>query len=279
MSVFFYVFRDILGSLKPRGALLLFAAGALVFAVLGTFSAFFLLDMPPSAGTTSGIDGELIAYLNAQLTTLEIEEVYLAFREDPRVERLAYILPQDLTRPDSGGAFIVESGEATTEELYEELEGHAAFTRVDRTVAHGGNLTALPAATRTGLLIGLVVGIALCLVVARVGLHVVLETFDGQLRIMQLAGTEEKTYYLPIFAVGLGCGLLASMVFIAVLYAFHIAALANPTTAIASANGLLSAQRVQLVAVLSGLIGVALGALIGALGVGLAARRSAVAFR
>lgn len=279
MSVFLYVFRDILGSLKPRGALWLFAAGVLVFVVLGTFSAFFLLDVPPSAGTTAGVEGELIAYLDAQLTTLEIEEIYVELREDPRVERVAYILPQDLTWPDSGGALVVESSEASAGTLLEEIQSNPAFTRVDRTVTHGGNLTALPAPIRTGLLVGLLVGIALCLVVARFGLRTVLETFDGQLRMMQIAGADEKTYYLPVFAVGLGCGVIASVVFIAVLYAFHLAALAHPGAAIASANGLLSASRVQLVAVLSGLIGVALGALVGALGVGLAARRSPSIFR
>ncbi|UCF09498.1 MAG: hypothetical protein JSW65_05385 [Candidatus Bipolaricaulota bacterium] len=279
MSVFFYVFRDILGSLKPRGALLLFAAGALVFAVLGTFSAFFLLDVPPSTGATSGIEGELIAYFHAQVTTFEVEQIYLDLRDDERVEQIAFVLPQDLTRPDSAGALVVKSSEASSDVLLSELEGSGAFTRVVRTVTHGGNLTALPVPTRTGLLVGLLVGIALCLVVARYGLRTVLATFDGQLRIMQLSGTEEKTVFLPILAVGLGCGLITCLLFIAVLYAFHLAAVANPGATIASANGLLSADRVRLVAVLSGLIGIALGALIGALGVGLAARRSAVVFR
>ena len=276
MSTFLFVFRALVGSLRLRGALLLLATGILMISVLGAFSTLFLLEAPPPAGTTSGSEGELIAYLDAMLPTLDIEHLYVDLRNDPRIARVSYVLPQQLTRRDVSGAFIVAtSTQPDTNAVADDLAANPSIARVDRTAVHSGALAALPGSLRTGLLLGLLVGIALCLAVARFGLGDALRSFDGQLRILHLAGADPWTYYAPILALGIGCGVLASAAFIAILYPMHMAALSDVESPLGYAQGLLDPARVQLVAVLTALIGISLGSLVGALGVGLAARRNA----
>jgi len=273
MSTFLYVFRELLGSIKPRGAMLLLLTGVLIFAALGAFSAFFLFQTPAALGSSPLTGEEFVAYLDPQLTTLQIEALYAALRADPSVARIDYLLPQELGRRDASGALLVQPVEGAAEAVFAQLDSSGAVFRVDRPTASGGIPGALSPSARTGLLVGLLVGIAVCLIVARFGLKDLLQAFDGQLRMMHLAGVDEAAYSVPVLVAGISCGLIASAAFIAVLYAFHLAAVSNPTSVITLAPGLRSAGCVRRIAALGGAIGVGLGLLVGGLGVGLVFRR------
>jgi hypothetical protein len=142
-----FVFRSLVGSLRLRGAVLLLVTGLLAVIALAAFSSFFLLELPPPAGSTSGGEGELIAYLDGAIATVDVERLYTELRNDARVSGVSFLLPQELSRRDVSGALIVQAT-ASFDALLGELEGNDAVVRVDRTATSSGALGTLPPSLR-----------------------------------------------------------------------------------------------------------------------------------
>jgi hypothetical protein len=276
MSTFFYVFGDLLGAVNGRSVAFLFGVVGLLFATLALFGSLFLLGSPVSTAHESVPlvpQGDVLVELSPSLSSSAINALYLQLRDRSDVAAINYRLPEELGSEQ--GAFLVHPVSGTTQQLVEAVSAIPGVVKVDAptppTPSKGP--FALSAGVKIGLLVGLVVCLVASLILGRLAFRRVLAGFAGEIRMMRLSGTEERTILPPIVALGVVCGILAGVLLVVVVVILHYVATTQPGALLHAASGLVSSGRVSVVSVVGFLLGALLGGLIGALGASLTQSR------
>ena len=271
MSTFLFLLGELLGEAKDKGLLLLIVSVLLALFFLGLFSSFFLLGASGQAKQEVTLaPGEVLARLSPRLSSEESDQLYLSLREREDVERINYVFGQEIEPGGrGGGAFMIwATGLSAVRGLVESLDSIDAITE---TVS--GSRTRQAIVLSVPAQIGILAGLALCavgsMVIGRLGLGELLQSFAGQIRLMHLSGAGEGTIHAPIVAVGMMCGVASSLLLIVAVYVLHTFAVSNPDAVLRVASGLADSGRVLTVSLVSLALGLVLGFLVGVLGANL----------
>jgi hypothetical protein len=267
MTIWFYLFRELLGAVRAKAAVFFLLSGVLLFLFLGCAASFFMLSPPTVTTTTEGQPIEQIrVFLSPRVPSTTVNELFLEWRERSDIATLRYRFAQELEERATGGVLIATpaSDEAAERlvEAFEDVEGVTAVVAVPRE-------TVLPAPTlsfvvRIALLAVLVVAIAASLLSFRKGYHALLTTFSGEIRLLRLSGVSERNLISLTLALGVLVGVLAGAFLFATLYILH--QIAVTTDLLALFGGLAHTDRILSVGLLSLLLGTVLGVLAGVLG-------------
>ncbi len=271
MNRFFFLFGNLLGAVNSRIGIRLLAIVALIFAALCIFASFFLVGTTEVQGNGPAITpGELIVYLSPRLSSDEVESLYLQIREMPETRNINYHFAEEMGLDRAGGLFVIEAqNSAAAASLETAVSTIVGITGIDSaTQVHSASVS-MSTVIRLVLLGVLVVTIAATLIVARRVFSLLLDSFASEIRLLRVAGTPEQVIQPPIIALGVLCGIIASMLLIVVVYLLHFLAISHPQATIRAASGLLMPGRVLMVSLVGALIGVVLGGLIGLLGASL----------
>ncbi len=274
MSRFFFLFGNLLGKINGRiGALFLGVVG-LVFAALLIFAGFFLVG--DTTGQENGpalAPGEMVVYLSSQLSSDDVQSLYLKLRNLPETKTINYRFAQELGLDQAGGVFIIQAvNPSAVASLQETITEMAGITNIDSVAGAQGTNVSLSSTLRLGLLAALIVCIAGSLILARKAFSQLLDRFSAEIRLLRLAGTPEWVLQPPVVALGVLCGIIAAMLLVVVVYLSHFLALSHPQATIHAACGLLLPGRVLMVSLVGSLVGIILGGLIGVLGASLTSR-------
>ncbi len=275
MNRFFFLFGNLLGAVNTRiGTRLLFIV-LLIFATLCIFASFFLVGTTTGQGNGPAIaPGELIVYLSPRLSSDEVESLYLQIREMPETRKINYHFAEEMGFDRAGGLFVIEAQNASAAaSLQASMATVNGITGIDSATQVHSTSVSLSTVVRLVLLAILVVSIAATLVVARHVFSLLLDNFASEIRLMRVAGTPEQVIQPPIIALGILCGIIASMLLIVIVYLLHFLAISHPQAMIRAASGLLMPGRVLMVSLVGLLIGVVLGGMIGLLGASLTGSR------
>ena len=274
MSRFFFLFGNLLGAINGRIGSLFLGVVGLIFAALLIFAGFFL--MGETTGQENGpalAPGEMVVYLSPQLSSDDVQSLYLKIRDMPETRTINYRFAQELGLDQAGGVFIIQaqnaSAAASLQKTIREMRG---ITSIDSVTEAQGTSVVMSNALRLGLLVGLIVSIASSLILARHAFLLLLDRFSAEIRLLRLAGTPERVFQPPVVAIGVLCGIVAAMLLVVVVYLSHFLALSHPQAMIHAACGLLLPGRVMMVSLVGSLIGIVLGGLIGVLGASLTSR-------
>lgn len=271
MNRFFFLFGNLLGAVNSRIGTRLLVIVALIFAALCIFASFFLVGTTEVQGSGPAIaPGELIVYLSPRLSSDEVESLYLQIREMPETRNINYHFAEEMGLDRAGGLFVIEAqNSVAATSLETAVSTIVGITGIDSaTQVHSASVS-MSAVIRLVLLGVLVVTIAATLIVARRVFSLLLDSFASEIRLLRVAGTPEQVIQPPIIALGVLCGIIASMLLIVVVYLLHFLAIGHPQATIRAASGLLMPGRVLMVSLVGALIGVLLGGLIGLLGASL----------
>ncbi len=267
MTVWFYLFRELLGAVRAKAAVFFALSGVLLFVFLGCAASFFMLSPPSVTTTTEGQPIERIhVFLSPRVPSTTVNQLFLDWRERSDIASLRYRFAQELEERATGGVLIVRpvSDEVAEPlvEAFESVEGVTTVVAVPRE-------TLLPAPTlsfivRIALLAVLVIAMAASLLFFRKGYHALLTTFSGEIRLLRLSGVAERSLISLTLALGMLVGLLAGAFLFATLYILHQVAIT--TDALELFSGLAHTDRILSVGLLSLLLGTVLGVLAGVLG-------------
>ena len=272
MSTFLFLFRELLGSIRARSAALLSASSLCVFVCLASFATLLLVG-----GTTDVVErgalgaAEIVVDLSPRLSAETVNGLYLQIRQRPDVASISFRFAQELSPGSTGGRFFIRTSSA--EAMPGVLAAVAAMDGI--TEAEGGEVApssegfALSVSARIGLLASLVLSVALSLILARGGYRALLGAFHGEIRIMRLSGTSERTIAPPIVGLGVLMGLLSGLLLVVGIYLGQYA-LGEATSGV---SGLASGGRVLGVTFAGLTLGVLLGSLIGLFGASLLTSR------
>jgi len=272
VSTFPYVYRELMRAARDGAASTFVLSFALIFVTLFAFSAFFLLaptsdDLEPVGWGT----GSFIVHLVATATTDEAQAVYTAVRSIDDVVQINYVFGEELEPQQIAGAFLVRVNGASFDSAREEtsrLAAVAAVDAVDEPVSV--HKASVPLTARAVLLVLLVLGIVGTLVASRFAFRRLLGAFSSELRLLHLAGAPDTTVLIPVFVIGVLGGVAAILVVVLVASLLRIAAIAGPDGALAASTLLADRGRVVAVLLLNLPVGIVIGSLAGAVGVGLA---------
>lgn len=264
MNVYLFVFGELLRAIRAKRLGWFILTTLLVFSFLTLFSCFFLLGRPANSAP---LPGEIIIHLSPQLSDQEIDVLYLTLREWEGVQQINYRFNRE--DPDLGGLFVLLVMPDDIASLIQELRSTDAVLTVERSNHPNTQIQPLSSATRFGLLAGLILNALACLLVARRAFKVLLQTFSAEIRILRLTGIPEKALHYPLIALGLLCGLVASLLFIVAIYVTHLTMVSDPGTLFQTASGLLNAVRIRTVSLLGLLLGLVMGTFAGTLGISL----------
>lgn len=275
MSTQLFIFGELLGTVRGKGGALLAAVVLLILSFLALFSSFFLLGTPTKEESGSLLPpGEVIVHLSPRLSPEAVEKLYLKIREREEVRRINYLFAQELEESRAGGILVIRTVEPQAfATLVEALGSVNGIMRIDSPVSSKKDVLLLSTPLRIALLAGLVVSVVASLIVARHGFRELLHSFAGEIRLMRLSGTAERAIQPPIIALGVLCGILASLVLILALYLLHSFAVSHPQAVLRVASGLVEPERVLTVSLLSLLLGLVIGGLVGVLGASLTGSR------
>lgn len=274
MSRFWFLFGNLLGAINGRIGALFVGVIALILAALLIFAGFFLV------GETSGQEnrpalspGEMVVYLSPQLSSDDVQSLYLKIRDMPETRTINYRFAQELGFDRAGGLFIIQAVNATAAaSLQAAIKGMPGITNIDSVTQVQGTRVSLSSTLRLGLLLALIVSVAGSLILARHAFSLLLDGFSSEIRLLRLAGTPERVFQPPVVALGVLCGLLAAILLVVIIYLLHFLALSHPQATIHAACGLLLPGRVLMVSLVGSLIGIVLGSLTGILGASLTSR-------
>jgi len=277
MSTFFYIFGDLLRAVNRHSAGLLLGVVGILFAGLGLFACLFLLGAPASPAPASAPTvpaGQILVELSPTLSSSQIDALYLQIRDRADVATITYRLPEELGTEQ--GAFFVRpvnlGGTRALTEALSAISGVVHVVSPTGSTARSGPL-ALSSGVKIGLLVGMIVCLISSLIVGRLAFRRVLAGFRGEIRMMRLSGTEERTILPPIIALGVLCGILAGALLVVAVAVLHYVATAQPGALLHAASGLVASGRVLGVSIAGFFLGVLLGGLIGALGASLTQSR------
>ena len=272
MSEFFFLFRELLGSIRTRSASLLALGGLLIFVCLGTFAVLLLVggEVAPTREIGLGAD-EVVAHLSPRLSADAVNALYAEIQQRADVVSLAFRFAQEVSPGSTGGQFIVRTtSPEVTADVLEAVRGMNGVTAAEA----GTRPTAQPALAlggplRMGLLGALVVSVVLSLVFSRSGFRALLGTFEAEIRVMRLSGVSERTIVPPVVALGTLIGLLAGLLLIVGIYLAQVGLGEGAAAVSELANG----GRVLSVAFAGLVLGLLLGSLMGLLGASLLGSR------
>jgi len=258
-----FLFRELLGAIRTKSAVLLVLSGFLIFLFLASAAGFLMITPAEVSSTTEGqpVD-ELRVFLSPRLSSATIDEWFLAWRERSDVARLRFQFAQELDQTTTGGVFVVtpvdpSQASALAEEL-RSIDGVVDVVEVPRV-----KLIEPPAASliaRITLLVVLVLSIAASLFFFRRGYRELLAVFSGEIRMLRLSGISERTLIALVVALGVFIGCLGGLMLLAILYLLHRIALS--TGGLQLFGGLISGVRI----LGTGLMAVGLGTVLGGLG-------------
>lgn len=277
MNPFFFLFRELLGSIRARSALFFTLTGLLLFVFLGVVGTFFLVPSPGIA--EAGEDGslpiqEIEVHLSPRLSSATVDRMYLEMRARDDVERVLFRFSQELGRETSGGVFVISpTSPDVAPDLVAELRALNGVTEVvERRSQREPDRSPLSPAARIGLLASLVVTIALSLLFSRLGYRELLRSFAGEIRLLRLSGISERTVVPLTVAVGLLIGFLAGLLLLVILYVLHYVVVSQGAPP-GILEGLTSSGRILGVSLINLVLGLVLGGLIGLYGASLLGSR------
>ena len=274
MNPFFFLMHELLGTMRAKSALLFLGMIVTMFLFLAIFSCFFLVGTPVYAPSHSQVSpGEITVYLSPKLSNQDVDALYRQLRDRPDVADVHFLFAAELVPGRPGGAFRVRAVDpAHAAGLAAAINKMAGVEQVIAAPRSTGTKLNLSMSVRIGLVLGLVVTGFSTLFIARAAFHELLRGFTPQIVLMELAGTAHRTMQAPIIALGIICGLVASVALIVVIYVLHVSALSPSGAVLSTAAGLTSPGRVLASSLLSLLLGLVLGALAGMLGASLLSR-------
>jgi len=274
MSRFFFIFGNLLGAINGRIGWLFLGVIGLIFAALLIFAGFFLVG--ETTGQENGpalAPGEMVVYLSPQLSSDDVQSLYLKIRDMPETRTINYRFAQELGLDQAGGVFIIQAVNASAAaSLQETIREMLGIINIDSVTEAQGATVSLSSALRLGLLVALIVSIVGSLILARYAFLLLLDRFSAEIKLLRLSGTSEGVFQPPVVALGVLCGIIAAMLLVVVVYLSHFLALSHPQATIHAACGLLLPGRVLMVSLVGSLIGIVLGGLLGVLGASLTAQ-------
>lgn len=269
MSTFFFLFRELLGTIRARSGLYLSLAGLFLLLSLGSFAALLLVGGTSEGGTPAPALGEtdIVLGLSPRLSADAVNELYVEFRERPDVAAIHFLFAGEVNPGETGGRFHLE---ADSVESVGEIVALAGTMSGVTGIEVGEPTPEVPPpgltpVMRIVLLVALVASIGLALLMGRLGYRALLTSFHGEIRVMRLAGTSEQMVAAPVIGLGVLMGLLTGLLLIVGIF---LAQYALGQVAEASASWI-EAGRIVGVSVAGLFLGLFLGGLIGVLGAGL----------
>jgi cell division protein FtsX len=262
MSTFLYLERELLGAIRARSALLLTLAVLFLFTFLAAFSTFFLFPAAGRAAASGDLgEAEVIVHLSPRLSATTIDDLHDQIQARPDVLQVQFRFPETLTEEMTGGRFeIVAQSPDSVDGLVDALVVMDGVTSVEAGVPQEETpALQLSSGVRIGLLCWLAVSVVLALLVSRRGFRTLLDAFRNEIRLLRLSGIPERLLYPSVVTVGLLMGALAGLLVLAGLYLFQAASLGQ--VALAENGG-----RIWGIGLLSVLLGLMLGGLIGLFG-------------
>ena len=272
MSTFFYLFRELLGAIRARSAVLLFMSSLFVFVCIASFAALLLIGdaKVETAREQLGSD-EIIAELSPRLSAGAVGDLHLKILRHEDVASVSFRFDEEVSSTSTGGHLFIRT--VSSEAMPTVLLAVESMDGV--TQARGGEPIssprgfALPDLARIALLGCVVVCVVLSLILARAGYRVLLGTFHGEIRIMRLSGTPERMIVLPIVGLGVLMGLLAGLILVVGIYLGQYALGESAATV----SGLGDVGRALGVTFAGLILSLLLGSLIGLLGASLLSSR------
>ncbi len=260
MTSFFFLEGELLGAIRARSATFLSLAVVSLFLFLGCFASLFLIPSP-RAGEASGAEAtKIVAYVSPRLSTTSVNSLFLRLQERADVLSVRFDLPEDVTSDRTGGTFtlVARSADAVAG-LVDALRATDGITSVEKTAATGGLV--LSSGARIGLLCGLAVCALLSLLLARAGFRSLLSSFRNEIRMMRLSGVPEREILAAVVVAGLLMGFLAGLLLVVGLALYTLSVTSGTPEA-------LDVTRLIGVGVVSLLLGMLMGGLMGLLGAG-----------
>jgi hypothetical protein len=259
VNAFLYLERELLGAIRVRSAVLLSFAFLSLFLFLASFASLFLLP-PASALQPGGIaSNEIRAYVSPRLTPAAVNSAFVRLQERADVLSVQFSLPEQVTSDRTGGRFtLLARSSAAVAGLTAALKAMEGIASVEVGPAGGVGRIALSEGGRIGLLCGLVACALLALVLAREGFRALLYAFRHEIRLMRRSGVSEGRILAAVEVTGLLMGLLAGALVVVGLVLYSMAA--------SGAEPVLDVTRLTGVVVVSLLLGVLMGGLLGLLG-------------
>lgn len=275
MNTFLFILNELLRAIRPKSGGLLVAVILLIFAFLALFSSLFLFgSLPVEERNPFLSSGEVLAYLSPRLSPEAIQRAYLKIREWEEVRQINFLFVQEREAGRAGGIFRIQARSLSDiASLLQKLASITEIVQVDTLTTSYKRVLSLSTPVRIGLLAGLAVSAFASLIVARHGFQELLASFAKEIQLMRLSGTAERTIQLPIVALGVLCGLVASLLLVVIVYLVHSVAVSHPQALICAVPGLVESGRVLTVSLLSLFLGLAMGGLIGAVGASLTSSR------
>lgn len=266
-----FLFRELLGSIRARSAVLFTFSWFLLFLFLVCVACFFMIspgDMSPS------VEGqpieEIRVFLSPRLSSATIDQWFLEWRERTDIDGLRFGFAQEFDPSATGGVFILSPTDtAVAASLSDEFRRTAGVTKVVEVRSVPAiKIPSVFLIIRIALLVILLLSIVASLYCSRRGYHALLTAFSGEIRMLRLSGIPMRIMFTMVIALGLLLGLLGGLFLLAVLYLLHQIALSN-VDAFSMFGGLTSEVRILTVGLMGVVLGTLLGGLAGLLGASL----------
>jgi len=255
--------RELLRSLRRRGV------GPLILAssFLALFLALLVLFLLTFGGLGEGEEGELLALLDPQLLTYQIDRLYLEIREWDEVIQVEFIFAEEIAArkanlgwqgPEVDLFQISLRGLEEAPTVVERLEGLEGIAEV--IASQRGSLKSMLrgiAGLRSGVIALLIVLGLLALTSIRSVIRSLILGWRGELQLLHLSGVSSRTMEGPFVLLALLLGLVGGLVIVLGLYIVHSWGLSHPEVLYHSLPALLDPAVVLSLALLS--LGIGLG--------------------
>lgn len=267
MMVWLFLFREMLGAVRAKGAAFFVLSGVLLCTFLAFVASFLMISPVRISATTEGqpID-EIHVYLSPAVPSSTVNQVFLAWREHQDIARLTFRFAHEIDPTLTGSVFLAvpTSQEAVLGliSMFQSLDGVVEVQEIPR--VEWVPSPTVPSVVRIGLLVGLVLAVGASLLLFRKGTSELLESFSGEIRLLRLSGIPQRYLVTLTMALGLLIGLLGGLFLFAAVYILH--RVGHATEALVLFEGLASGGRIVTVGLLSVALGLVLGGLAGLLG-------------
>lgn len=270
-----YLLKELLKSLNTRSLRSFISVPLIIFAFLAVFS-FSLLTWSNLGQQRS----QIIAVLQEDLSESRTDQLYLEIRE---WEELAYpylkfILKDEIISgkekvliPNLNSNFFrvflrdPKEGEGVAKKL-EELEGVERAVIPKRGTLQ--NVLASTAGVKAGVIALLVILFLGASLAVRSATRALIHNWEGELQLLHLSGVSSGTISLPFLLMGAFLGLIGALVTILLIYAVHLWGVSTPESFYQMFPAILSSGAVHGLVLRSLGLGLILGLLGGALGIG-----------
>jgi hypothetical protein len=220
LSTLLFLFRELLGAIRARSAVLFGASILLIFICLASFATLLLVG--GASGAASGGLGpdEIIVHVSPRLSAEAVDDLFTRIRLREDVASISFRFAEEVSPGSTGGRFSIRTTSATaTPEVRTAVEAMDGVTQVESGVGvSGGPGLTLSSSARLGLLVALVLSVVLSLALARAGFRALLRAFRVEIRVMRLSGTPERTIVPPVVGIGTLMGLLSGLLLVAGIY-------------------------------------------------------------